>query len=67
MVDRVYKYRGDIERWNSALRQCDWKRGYSEDGENGGVLYPWNTMSECRGEARRDGVTAKFFNEGDES
>lgn len=55
----TYYYRGMIERGNGKPGY-DWREGYSERGENGGVIYPWHTKAECRREARALGRMARF-------
>lgn len=57
---RIYHYRGQVERWVASRRSYVWRDGYSEDSDDGHPLYPWNTMQECRDEARKDGVRAVF-------
>jgi hypothetical protein len=49
-----YFYRGGVERGMN----YEWKNGYSADGENGGVLYPWMTAAECRADAKLQGKKA---------
>lgn len=55
---RAYYYRGLIERGRQ------WKEGYSAQGANGGVLYPWMTRGEARKDALRDGLKAVFYRDG---
>ncbi len=64
MASVTYFYRGMIERWSPSRRGYVWRRGYSAAGERGGVLYPWSTRAECREEARREGATAEFSEQG---
>ena len=52
--ERKYFHRGQIERKG-------WCVGYSEQGENGEVYYPWSTKKECYAEAKRDGFKAVFL------
>lgn len=54
----TYHYRGEVERWGKS--GYVWKAGYSENGESGGVLYPWMTKFECRSEAQLRGGKAVF-------
>lgn len=58
--ERIYHYRGGIERG----ARCEWRDGYSAEGEGGGVLYPWSTRGECRSEAKREGFKAVFYRNG---
>ena len=52
----TYYYRGSIEQG----RDCKWQDGYSANGENGGILYPWHTRGECMQEAKAKGHRAVF-------
>ena len=56
--EKLYYYRGDIER--GVGYNC-WKEGYSANGVNGGILYPWNTKRECQIEAKKNGYKAIFI------
>lgn len=52
----IYTYRGQIERG----ADYHWVDGYSPTTRDNGVLYPWNTIPECRREAKRFGCKAVF-------
>ncbi len=54
-----YHYRGRIER-PDGRGSYRWVEGWSENGETGGVLYPWMTRAEARQEAKRSGGRAVF-------
>ena len=58
----TYHYRGDIERTvvNRRSRNIEWREGYSADGDNGGVLYPWMTKTACRADAKAQDAEAVF-------
>jgi hypothetical protein len=60
-----YYYRGPVERMSSGKtnRSYDWKRGYSEYGSTGRVVYPWMTKTECRLDALKRGCSARFIEE----
>jgi hypothetical protein len=58
-AERVYVYRGLIERGP----RYQWRPGYSETTTKGHVTYPWLTKTECRAEAKRDGLKAVFTDE----
>lgn len=60
MKQRTYYYRGDVERWVPSRRSYAWRKGYSENSKDGFPTYPWNTMTECRTEARDNNVKAIF-------
>lgn len=60
MEERVYYYRGQVERWVPSRRTYEWRDGYSQNSLNGFAQYPWRTMKECRDEAHNDGVQAVF-------
>ncbi len=55
-----YHYRGPVE----VGHEYDWCDGYSADGPNGGVLYPWQTKRACRADAKAQGKRALFFRNG---
>ena len=55
----IFYYRGMIERG----KNYDWKEGFSANGENGSILYPWATKEECKKEARLQGKKAIFVYE----
>jgi hypothetical protein len=58
--ERAYHYRGRVERG----ARYEWKDGYSEYSQSGGVRYPWSTRKECQEEAKRDGFKAVFYRHG---
>jgi len=58
--ERIYHYRGGVERGP----RYDWRDGYSETTETGGIVYPWSTRAECGREAKADGVRAVFMRDG---
>lgn len=58
LEERTYFYRGLIER--GTLKRPKLVEGYSANGAGGGQLQPWQTMKECRAEAKRDGLRAVF-------
>lgn len=55
-----YIYRGKVERWAPYKRSYVWHHGYSQNGENGGALYPWMTKRECEIDAKKQGGRAVF-------
>lgn len=55
-----YIYRGKVERWSPSKRSYVWHNGYSQNGESGGVLYPWMTVRECQADAKAQGGRATF-------
>lgn len=61
----IYHYRGHVERGGVTVRGYYWRDGYSRDGDNGGILFPWNTKAECRKEARAIGGRAVFYRDGE--
>jgi hypothetical protein len=52
----TYYYRGEIETG----KNYHWVYGYSANGENGGVLYPWWTKKQCQKDAKSKGCKAVF-------
>jgi len=58
--ERVYYYRGPIERSPKYM----WVEGYSDNGKDGGVVFPWLTRRECRTVAKHDGFKAVFYRNG---
>ena len=57
MKTKEYYFRGLIERG----KNYKLVNGYSAIGDNGGILYPWNTKAECRKEAKHLGIKAIFI------
>ena len=55
----VYYYRGLIERVTVRGRGS-WIPGYSVNGSNGGITYPWKGKRACQAEARDKGCRAVF-------
>jgi hypothetical protein len=60
--DRIYHYRGAIERGVGG--SYVWREGYSENSDNGLPLYPWSTKQECQRAAKADGFRAVFYRGG---
>ena len=58
----TYYYRGQVERIRMGGRG-NWYDGYSANGPDGGVLYPWMTKPECQRDARTQGAVATFVDE----
>lgn len=56
---RTYYYRGMIE-FGATYR---WVRGYSANGDKGGVLYPWWPKRECQSHEKALGRKAVFVEE----
>jgi hypothetical protein len=59
-TSKRYDYRGLIERG----ARYQWREGYSETTETGGITYPWNTRRECQREAKAEGRIAVFYRDG---
>jgi hypothetical protein len=55
----TYHYRGMIERGNGKPGYS-WREGYSAEGPNGEVTYPWLTYRECQRDAKAEGCRAVF-------
>lgn len=64
MKEIAYHYRSLIERGTGAPGYV-WKEGYSANGPEGGILYPWNTRAECRAVAKAEGARAVFYRDGE--
>lgn len=62
----LYKHRGQVER--PAIRRGKPTyvphEGYSRDGADGAVMYPWMTRAECQREAHLMGARARFTEDG---
>jgi len=58
----IFHYRGMVERGANYT----WTDGYSQNGPNGSILYPWSTRKECRQEAKQLGTKAVFYRNGKE-
>ncbi len=54
----TYHYRGQIEV--QTRKGYEWRDGYSADSATGGVLYPWETKTQCRRDAETQGKRALF-------
>lgn len=61
--EMIFHLRGYIERGDGKGGYV-WKEGYSQNSENGNVLYPWNTFRECQREAVVAGCKAVFVRNG---
>lgn len=59
---RVFHYRGGVERGIGG--SYEWRDGYSENSEDGLVLYPWNTRHEIRRDGAKQGFKAVFYRDG---
>jgi len=59
---RRYFYRGQIEVPCTRRGRPSYRKtaGYSQNGKNGQVTYPWQSRRQCQLEARIDGVRAVF-------
>lgn len=56
-----FYFRGMIERGTGKpSHPYRWTEGYSENGPNGEVLYPWMPRRECQAYARAAGAVAEF-------
>lgn len=55
----IFKYRGLIE--SPCKGGYKWKNGYSPDGVNGGIVYPWQGKKECFKQAKIEGKKAIFI------
>ena len=58
----TYYRRGMVERWigTGKSRRIVWQSAYSGVGPDGGVLYPWMTIRECRADAQPRGLRVVF-------
>lgn len=55
----TYYYRGLVERGNGRPGY-DWREGFSANGPQGGILFPWLTVRECQQAAKSQGKKAVF-------
>lgn len=54
-----YHYRGQIEV--QTRKGYEWRNGYSANSASGGVLFPWETKTGCRLDAKAQGARALFI------
>lgn len=54
----IYYKRGQIERLTEG--GYAWRDGYSPNGPDGGIIYPWLTKKEARKDAEQQGGKAVF-------
>ena len=59
-TDKVYYYRGDIERFSMETGYSAWIRGYSPNSDDGRGTYPWSGKRMCQTEAKKAGYKAVF-------
>ncbi len=61
MKKENYYYRGSIERPKNGSYK--WTAGYSRNGPNGGVLYPWLTIKEAIKESKEQNLYPVFVSD----
>lgn len=59
-MEKVYFYRGQVQRWSSRFKRYTWLDGYSPNSPDGNPIYPWVTGDEARQEGKQGGFRPKF-------